>query len=152
MGVSVPLTAGLLRSRDHWRETMWWIKNLFTVARVSLASVYMLLQIRSSGFFFKALSLGVLCMTLRHSSIPINWLMSNWVLLKRQGQYFIGNLAYSLKTFLHTPYDNTVHGTPEDNYNYFHSYFIEKCNRMHLWVNWSVMGHFLETITFLFGS
>ncbi len=37
-----------------------------------------------------------------------------------KGYYFIGDSAYSLKSFLMVPYDNVVHGTPEDNYNFFH--------------------------------
>ena len=50
------------------------------------------------------------------------WLMdNNWYELKRRGYSFIGNSAYSLRSFLMTPYDNTMHGTPEDNFNYFHS-------------------------------
>ena len=50
------------------------------------------------------------------------WLMdNNWYDLKRRGYFFIGDSAYSLRSFLMTPYDNTMHGTPEDNFNYFHS-------------------------------
>ena len=49
------------------------------------------------------------------------WLLNNWVSLARKGFYFIGDSAYSLKSFLLTPYDNTRHGTAEDNYNFFHS-------------------------------
>ena len=50
------------------------------------------------------------------------WLMdNNWYELKRRGYFFIGDSAYSLRSFLMTPYDNTMHGTPEDNFNYFHS-------------------------------
>ena len=49
------------------------------------------------------------------------WLMGNWEWLKNKGFYFIGDSAYSLKSFLLTPYDNVLHGTPEDNFNFFHS-------------------------------
>ena len=49
------------------------------------------------------------------------WLLGNWQTLASKGFYFIGDTAYSLKSFLLTPYDNAVHGTPEDNYNFFHS-------------------------------
>jgi len=49
------------------------------------------------------------------------WLVNNWNNLKEKGYYFIGDSAYSIRSFLHTPYDNAVHGTAEDNYNFFHS-------------------------------
>jgi hypothetical protein len=49
------------------------------------------------------------------------YLMQNSVSLCNKGYYFIGDSAYALKSFLLTPYDNAFHGTPEDNYNYFHS-------------------------------
>jgi len=49
------------------------------------------------------------------------WLIQNWQSLVSKGYYFIGDSAYSLKSFLLTPYDNAVHGTSEDNYNFFHS-------------------------------
>ena len=38
-----------------------------------------------------------------------------------KGLHFIGDSAYSIKLFILTPYDNAAHGTPEDNYNFFHS-------------------------------
>ena len=49
------------------------------------------------------------------------WLMHNWKSLMDKGYYFIGDSAYALKSFLLTPYDNAMHGTTEDNYNFFHS-------------------------------
>ena len=49
------------------------------------------------------------------------WLMDNWNTLRELGYYFIGDSAYALRSFIHTPYDNALHGTPEDNYNFFHS-------------------------------
>jgi len=42
------------------------------------------------------------------------WLVNNWNNLKEKGYYFIGDSAYSIRSFLHTPYDNAVHGTAED--------------------------------------
>jgi hypothetical protein len=56
----------------------------------------------------------------KHSSL-YTWLLQNWQHLAGKGYYFIGDSAYSLKSFLLVPYDNAVHGTPEDNYNFFHS-------------------------------
>ena len=49
------------------------------------------------------------------------WLIHNWKSLMDKGYYFIGDSAYALKSFLLTPYDNAMHGTTEDNYNFFHS-------------------------------
>ena len=49
------------------------------------------------------------------------WLMKNWEILAEKKFYFIGDSAYAIKSFLITPFDNAVHGTPEDNYNFFHS-------------------------------
>ena len=47
--------------------------------------------------------------------------MGNWRRIKAKGFYFIGNSAYTLKSFLLTPFGNVLHGTPEDDYNFFHS-------------------------------
>ena len=49
------------------------------------------------------------------------WLLQHWQTLAGKGYYFIGDSAYSQKSFLLMPYDNAIHGTPEDNYNFFHS-------------------------------
>ena len=42
-----------------------------------------------------------------------------WQFMAEKGYYFIGDSAYSLRSFLLTPYDNAMHGTPEDNFNFF---------------------------------
>merc|ERR1711862_543895 len=49
------------------------------------------------------------------------WLMDNWKQLREKGFYFIGDSAYSLQSFLLTPFDQVYHGSPEDNFNFFHS-------------------------------
>ncbi len=49
------------------------------------------------------------------------WLIQNWKSLMDKGYYFIGDSAYALKSFLLTPYDNAMHGTSEDNFNFLHS-------------------------------
>jgi hypothetical protein len=49
------------------------------------------------------------------------WLTLNWRKLADKSLYFIADSAYSIKSFLLTPYDNAAHGTAEDNYNFFHS-------------------------------
>jgi hypothetical protein len=41
--------------------------------------------------------------------------------LKRKGFYFLGDSAYALRSYLLTPFDNSLHGTAADDYNYFHS-------------------------------
>lgn len=69
------------------------------------------------------------------------WLMENWCTLRDKGYYFIGDSAYSLKSFLHTPYDNTVHGTAEDNYNYFHSSsrIVVECTFGEVDLRWGIL-------------
>ncbi len=47
------------------------------------------------------------------------WLSENWRSLYEKGFYFIEDSAYALKSFLITPFDNAVHGTSEDNFNFF---------------------------------
>ena len=49
------------------------------------------------------------------------WLEINFRKLAGGHYYFVGDSAYAIKSFLMTPFDNAVHGTPEDNYNFFHS-------------------------------
>ncbi len=46
------------------------------------------------------------------------WLLENWWRLERDGYYFIGDSAYALHQFIITPYDNAMHGTPKDNFNF----------------------------------
>ena len=69
------------------------------------------------------------------------WLIDNWHTLRDKGYYFIGDSAYSLKTFLHTPYDNAVHGTAEDNYNYFHSSsrIVVECTFGEIDLRWGIL-------------
>jgi hypothetical protein len=38
-----------------------------------------------------------------------------------KGLYFIGDSAYSIRSFLLTPYDNAPHASTEDNFNFHHS-------------------------------
>jgi len=54
------------------------------------------------------------------SSTLYKWLIVNWRSLASKRLYFIGDSVYSLKSFLHTPYNNAAHGTAEDNFNFFH--------------------------------
>jgi hypothetical protein len=57
----------------------------------------------------------------KNSKLYRNVLLPNWQYFATKGFYFIGDSAYSLKSFLLTPYDNVMHGSSEDNYNFFHS-------------------------------
>ncbi len=50
-----------------------------------------------------------------------SWLLNNYHVLVEKGFHFIGDSAYALKSFLHTPYDNAPHGSAQDRYNFFHS-------------------------------
>jgi hypothetical protein len=47
------------------------------------------------------------------NSTLYKWLLRHWESLAANGYYFIGDSAYSLKSFLLTPYDNTLHGAPK---------------------------------------
>ena len=49
------------------------------------------------------------------------WLLANYHIIAEKGYQFIGDSAYSIKSFLHTPYDNAAHASAEDNYNFIHS-------------------------------
>ena len=42
---------------------------------------------------------------------------NNWKSLKEKGFYLIGDSAYSIRSFLITPFDNAMHRTAEDNFN-----------------------------------
>lgn len=49
------------------------------------------------------------------------WLVDNWPMLARHGFYFVGDSARSLKSFLLAPHDNAMHGSYQDDYNFFRS-------------------------------
>ena len=49
----------------------------------------------------------------------VNYSLIN--LITRIFLYLIGDSAYSLRSFIITPFDNATHGTCEDDFNYFHS-------------------------------
>ena len=48
-------------------------------------------------------------------------LQDRWMYFYDRGFYLIGDSAYALRSFLITPYDNAMHGTAEDDFNFFHS-------------------------------
>ena len=55
--------------------------------------------------------------------------------------YLIGNSAYALRSFLITPYGNVMHGTVEDDFNFFHSpsrIFI-KCTFGKVGMSWGIL-------------
>ena len=41
--------------------------------------------------------------------------------LARKGWFIVADSAYSIRSFVMTPFDNVGHGSREDDYNYFHS-------------------------------
>ena len=49
------------------------------------------------------------------------FMMENCKYYEEKGFYIVADSAYGVKSFLLTPYDNALNGTPEDNFNYFHS-------------------------------
>ena len=76
----------------------------------------------------------------KHTSL-YTWLIENWKTLNDKGYHFIGDSLYSLKSFLHTPYDNAVHGTAKDNYNYFHSLsrIVVECRFGEIDLRWGIL-------------
>jgi hypothetical protein len=57
----------------------------------------------------------------KNSKFYKSFLLPNWRELVAKGFYFIGDSAYSIKSFLIPPYNDVAHGTAEDNFNFFHS-------------------------------
>ena len=55
-------------------------------------------------------------------------------------KFFIGNTAYGLQSFPLTPYDNAVHGTTEDDYNYLHlsSRILVECAFGEIDLRWGI--------------
>jgi hypothetical protein len=54
----------------------------------------------------------------------VKYIRANKVIIgmnSKKGLYFHCYSAYSLGSFLMTPCDNAMHGTAEDNFNFFHS-------------------------------
>ena len=49
------------------------------------------------------------------------YMESNSDMFERNGWYIVGDSAYSLRSYLLTPYDNTQSNTKEDNFNYYQS-------------------------------
>jgi hypothetical protein len=74
------------------------------------------------------------------------WLLDNWWRLERNGYYFIGDSAYALRQFIITPYDNAMHGTPKDNFNFFHSSsrIVVECAFGEVDLRWGILWHPLQ--------
>jgi len=82
-------------------------------------------------------------------------LENNWESLVQKGFYLIGDSAYSLKSYLLTPYDNAKPSTPEDSFNYYHSscrIYVE-CAFGEIDIRWGIfwrpLGHKLSTTKFI---
>lgn len=58
-------------------------------------------------------------MTFKNSNLYAK-LKQNWLWMKDRGLYYICDSAYSLKLFLVTPFDNTIHGIAKDVFNFSH--------------------------------
>ena len=72
--------------------------------------------------------------------------MDHWHELKRRGYLFIGDSAYALRSFLMTPYDNALHGTAEDNFNFFHSSsrIVVECAFGEIDLRWGILWRPLQ--------
>ena len=62
-------------------------------------------------------------------------------MLAMKGFYFIGDSAYSLMSFLVTPFDNVLHETVGDNFNFFHSSsrIIVECTFGEVDLRWGIL-------------
>jgi hypothetical protein len=56
-----------------------------------------------------------------NSKFYSDFLFPKWRELAQKGFYFIGDSAYSVKSFILPPFNDVLHGSEEDNFNYFHS-------------------------------
>lgn len=57
----------------------------------------------------------------KNSKLCKDYLLPKWLELYEKGFYFIGDSAYAIKSFVLPPYPNVLHGSEEDNFNFFHS-------------------------------
>ena len=48
-------------------------------------------------------------------------LEEKWKYFLQEGLYLISDSAYASRSFLITPFDNAIHGTSQDDFNFFHS-------------------------------
>lgn len=74
------------------------------------------------------------------------WLEKYWQKLVEGQYYFIGDSAYAIKSFLLTPFDNAVHGTTEDNFNFFHSSsrIVVECAFGEIDLRWGILWRPLQ--------
>ena len=79
------------------------------------------------------------------------WIMDHWDMLKSKRYFFIGDSAYALRSFLMTPYDNAMHGTAEDNFNFFHSSsrIVVECAFGEIDLRWGILWRPLQFSLFL---
>ena len=57
------------------------------------------------------------------------WLLKNWQWMNSKGLYFIGDSAYVLKSFLLTPFDNSIYMTPKGSYH--NILIVDACMCLH---------------------
>jgi len=69
------------------------------------------------------------------------WCLNNWEHLREKGFYFIGDSAYSLMSFMLTPFDGVEHKTQGDNFNFFHSQqrIIVECTFGEIDLRWGIL-------------
>ena len=73
------------------------------------------------------------------------WLEIDFRKITEGHYYFVGDSAYAIKPFFMTTFDNAVHGTPEDNYNFFHSFsriWVE-CAFVEIDLKWGILWKLL---------
>jgi hypothetical protein len=63
----------------------------------------------------------------------------NWREFASKGFYFIGDSAYAIKSFLIPPFNDVVHGTAEDNFN-----FLVECAFGEIELRWGILWRPLQ--------
>ena len=117
------LTDGLSKLRNHREKTVYNPKSFYSRKGYFGINVQAIVDKKKRVLYRSILSRGAehdSTASFKNSSL-YTWLLQNWKGLMEKGFYFIGDSAYLLQSFLLTPYDNALHGTDEDNYNFFHS-------------------------------
>jgi hypothetical protein len=73
-------------------------------------------------------------------------LLPNWREFASKGFYFICDSAYAIKSFLIPPFNDVVHGTAEDNFNFFHSSarIAVECAFGEIELRWGILWRHLQ--------
>ncbi|KAL7474585.1 LOW QUALITY PROTEIN: hypothetical protein ACHAW6_000557, partial [Cyclotella cf. meneghiniana] len=121
--------------------TMLVILNHSSVGRFFLGSTCRQLLISKSASCTGTSIVMELSMTQLHLITADSISEKNCQKLVGGQYYFIGDSAHAIKSFLLTPFDNAVHGTTEDNFNFFHSssHIVVECAFREIYLRWGIL-------------